>query len=336
MATATIGSLIAKLGSPSAKLYVAPKINYEYPASDYLYNLYKPLADQYPEISIKSLTVFNHYKVFFAALFSRKTVLHYHWLEFQGARALMGMPWKLFWILMYKLIGGKLIWTIHNEEPHDQKHLKMHHFLHKMMAKISNLLHVHCESATYIMSEKLKCDKTKFRVVPHPFFPSKYIDKSEAIEHLKKRFNLNISSKHTIALLFGQISTYKQICELLEEYEGDSDKIQFLIAGNIKKGSEELEEKLIVLCHKNKNIHLVRKFITDSELPYFLNAADVCLFNYRKILTSGGLYMALSYGRPVIAPKLGCIAEFEGNNNVYLFENRTERNRLINSFQKHE
>ncbi len=335
MATTTIGKLISSLGTQSAKLYVAPKINYEYPNSDYLYNFYKPLADEYPDISFKSLTVFTHYKVFFAALVSRKVVLHYHWFEFQDIKALSGMPWKLFWILMFKLIGGKMVWTIHNEEPHDQKYLKLHRFLHKLMAVLANTLHVHCKTAVNIMSKKLNCDKNKFQVIPHPYFPGRHIDRNDAINHLNTNYGLNLNSGQTIALLFGQISHYKQIGELLEDYDGKSNNIQFVIAGTVKKGNDELGAKLKTLCNNNKNFHLVAKFLNDDELPYFLNAADVCLFNYKKILTSGGVYMALSYNCPVIAPNLGCLTEFKNTENVFLFDDHKTRAKLINSFQKH-
>lgn len=330
MENTTLGDLIKALGTNSSTVYVAPLIKYEYPDSDYLYNLYKPIFDDYPSIKVKSLSVFSHYKPFFAALTSRDVIFHYHWLEFQDFKSLLGMPWKLLWIFLFKLIGGKIIWTIHNEQPHDQKFLKFHLSLHKKMARWASALHVHCKTAAHIMSETLNSPLSKFHIIPHPYFPAKLIPRQEAIIALREKYNLALDTSKPVALIFGQISHYKQIEGILADFiVGKDETIQFLIAGTVKKGNKDLGNYLSNLATKNAHIHLVTQFISDSELPYFLNAANVCLFNYKQVLTSGGVFMALSYNIPIIAPKLGCITELDKKNNIHLFETDAERNALI-------
>ncbi len=331
----SLSDLIKALGTDSSTVYVAPLINHQYPASDYLYNLYRPILASDSKIEAKSVSVFTHYKPFFATLISRKTVFHYHWLEFQDAKSLSGMPWKLLWILLFKLIGGKLIWTIHNEEPHDQKFLKMHLFLHKMMARLANAVHVHCATAGKRMSTKLNVPLTKFYIIPHPSFPASSLPKKEAIDTLNKTFGLNLTLKKPLALIFGQISHYKHIEDILVDFHKD-ESIQFLVVGTIKKGNEELGARLKQLSQTYSHIHLVDTFISDSLLPFLFNATDVCLFNYKQLLTSGGIHMALSYNIDIIAPKLGCIAELESNPSVFLFETNSERNAMIRKISSHE
>src|SRR5690554_884484 len=285
MENTSLGDLIKALGTNSSTVYVAPLIKYEYPHSDYLYNLYKPIFEDYPSVEVKSLSVFSHYKPFFAALISRDVIFHYHWLEFQDLKSLLGMPWKLLWIFLFKLIGGKLVWTIHNEQPHDQKFLKLHLFLHKKMARWAKALHVHCKTAAQIMSKTLNSPISKFYVIPHPYFPSKLVSRNEAILELKRKYGLTLDESKPIALIFGQISHYKQIEAILADFiGGKGETIQFLIAGTVKKGNQELGDYLKDISAKNPHIHLVTRFISDSELPYFLNAANVCLFNYKEVL----------------------------------------------------
>ncbi len=331
----SLGDLIKALGTDSSTVYVAPLINHQHPDSDYLYNLYRPILTSNSQTKVESVSVFTHFKPFFAALFSRKVVFHYHWLEFQDAKSLLGMPWKLLWILMFKLVGGKLIWTIHNEEPHDQKFLKMHLFLHRKMAQLANAIHVHCATAGNIMSTKLGVSLTKFHLIPHPSFPAHTIPKSESIKALNTSFSLGLTPSKPLALIFGQISHYKHIEEILVDFLQD-DSIQFLIVGTIKKGNEELGDRLKSLVSKHSHIHLIDTFINDSELPYLFNASDVCLFNYKQLLTSGGVHMALSYNIDIIAPKLGCISELESNPSVFLFETNKERVALIRNNISHE
>jgi len=59
----------------------------------------------------------------------------------------------------------------------------------------------------------------------------------------------------------------------------------------------------------DERITLRLEFIPDEELPVLLGAADAVALPFRDILTSGSAILAMSYGRPVIAPSLGCLPE---------------------------
>ncbi|MBU4204758.1 glycosyltransferase, partial [Patescibacteria group bacterium] len=45
---------------------------------------------------------------------------------------------------------------------------------------------------------------------------------------------------------------------------------------------------------------------------YYMRAADVCVFPYRHVTTSGAAILALSFGVPVIAPRVGCFVDLIG------------------------
>jgi len=40
-----------------------------------------------------------------------------------------------------------------------------------------------------------------------------------------------------------------------------------------------------------------------------MNASDVCVFPFRKILTSGSVILAMSFGKAVIVPEQGCLKD---------------------------
>lgn len=52
-----------------------------------------------------------------------------------------------------------------------------------------------------------------------------------------------------------------------------------------------------------------RGYIPDEELAVYLAAIDVMVLPYADILTSGSAMLALSFGRPVAAPRLGVVEE---------------------------
>ena len=76
------------------------------------------------------------------------------------------------------------------------------------------------------------------------------------------------------------------------------------------------------------------EFIPAEELQVYLNAADVVVLPYKDILTSGAAVLAMSFGKPVIAPKLGCVAELiEEGVGGFLYDPEDEDG-LLNAMRK--
>ncbi len=50
-------------------------------------------------------------------------------------------------------------------------------------------------------------------------------------------------------------------------------------------------------------------YVPDDRLDLFLNAADRVVLPYTEILTSGAAILAMSFGRPIIAPDRGALRD---------------------------
>jgi glycosyltransferase involved in cell wall biosynthesis len=59
----------------------------------------------------------------------------------------------------------------------------------------------------------------------------------------------------------------------------------------------------------DNRITTVLEFIPDDDIQIYMNAADVVILPYTDILTSGAAILAMSFGKPVIAPAVKCITE---------------------------
>lgn len=331
METTSLDEVYASVNKDADTIFVVPLIRYSHKKTDYLYLLYDDLirSDDY---DIKSISVFSHLKLITGILKNRNAILHYHWLEFQDFKSLLGMPWKMICIYLFHLFGGNIVWTLHNEFPHDQKYLSLHSFLHKKMAQWADALHVHCESAVNIMSSRLDAPKSKFKLIPHPEFPASPISSNKARDRLNDNYDLKLYKHSKVFLMFGNISEYKQLKEVSNMIIDIDCDCYLVIAGPVKKGNEKLFSDLEEL-HKNSDcIILIPDFIEEDMVPVFYSAADVCVFNYREILSSGGYHMAKAYNKSVIAPNLGCLTEEKNKSNVHLFENQDGLRSLIKEF----
>lgn len=329
MKVQSLSDIYTSLGVKKGTIYVVPLIRARHADSDYLFQLYKPFFGS-SDYQIESISIFKHYRFVVAALLNKEIVLHYHWLEFQDLRSLLGMPWKLLCIFLFKLLGGTLVWTVHNLEPHDQKWLSSHLRIHRWIAKKADVIHIHCSSSAILVAQKFKVKDQKLRLHPHPSFPSKKINRSDSIVFLNDHFKLNLKKETPIILLFGQISEYKNIEDTLDTIQKENLDVQVIIAGTIKKGQELLGKRLEERSKNNSKINLIHTFIEDNEIPYFFNAADLCFFNYEKILTSGVVLLAQSYNKRIIAPNIGCLSELISNEHVKLFSSDKEKRELLN------
>jgi len=313
-------------------LYVVPLIRYSYKKSDYLYLLYQDIienrADQF---SVKSVSVWKHFLFVFRAIVSRDVILHYHWLECTDIKSLAGMTNKLVCIFLFKALGGHLVWTVHNKRPHDNRFRRLNYKIQSWMASRADIIHVHCQSAVDEISHFFNQPASKFRVVDHPSFPSTMIERDEAIELLNNERDLALNPSDTIFLMFGNISSYKQIekvCRMFTELEPDK---KLLIVGPVKKGQMSTFNTIKKFGSKNDNIIVIPHFIPERMVPFYMNAADCVVFNYRRILTSGGAELARSYDRPVLAPAMGCLTELD-EENITLFNSQKQLMKLIADF----
>ncbi len=328
MESASLDDIYSSVNKDARIIYVVPLIRYSYKKSDYGYLLYKKLieGDKY---DVRSISILNHFKLVSGGLFNRNVILHYHWLEFQDVRALMGMPWKMLCIYLFRLLGGNIVWTLHNEFPHDQRYLKLHRYLHKKMADWADALHVHCHKAISIMSRRLESPPEKFHIVPHPEFPPSPIPAEEARQHLLKQYSCNLSGDSSTLLMFGNISRYKQIEKVAEMVIGLKHECKLLIVGPVKKGNMDLYRQLERLQKQSERLIMIPHFIPEAHVSWFFSASDICVFNYRNILSSGGYNMAKAYGKTVIAPDIGCLSEEHTKSNVHLFIDQKELKSLL-------
>jgi glycosyltransferase involved in cell wall biosynthesis len=63
------------------------------------------------------------------------------------------------------------------------------------------------------------------------------------------------------------------------------------------------------------------KFIPDDDIQAYMNAADIVVLPYKNLLTSGAAMLAMSFGKPIIAPNVKCIADTLDNEGSFLYSN---------------
>lgn len=290
--------------------------------NNYVDLLYQEVLTRYKILGMdRKFNKFEYVVISFKVLTGKKVLVHHHWLECNSFKTLLLVIYKLFFLSIFRLLGGNLIWTIHNEYPHSRKFMFINKMTRKIMGHLSTKNHVHCDKAITIMSKNLNIPRDKFFVVKHPDYKANLMTKDKALKMFSNKYSKN-KLNTTVFLLFGQIAEYKGIEELLEIFNAIQSDFTLIIAGKIKIGNKNFFKK-ISGYKENKKIIFINNFIPDEDIPIFFNLTDYTVYNYKNILTSGSVILSLNYNVKTIAIDKGCISEIQ-DNNLIVYKNRDE------------
>jgi glycosyltransferase involved in cell wall biosynthesis len=87
---------------------------------------------------------------------------------------------------------------------------------------------------------------------------------------------------------------------------------RLIVAGEPKKGSEEYLDEIqqsVKRDFSERQVILRIQFIPDEEMEMYLKGADVLVLPYKEIFQSGVLFLAYSFGLPVVATDVGSFRE---------------------------
>lgn len=194
--------------------------------------------------------------------------------------------------------------------------------------------------AFIVMSEKVLNDLRSFektkpaQLIPHPLYDNfgEQVSKEIARQHL----GLNADEK--IIVFFGFIRKYKGL-DLLLQAMTDSRirdaKIKLLIAGEFYEDEKPYRQSMEEhdLSH---SIILRNDFIPDSEVKYYICAADCVVQPYRNATQSGVTPLAYHFEKPMVVTNVGGLPDLVPHNKVGLVcepQPQAIANAILNFYQ---
>jgi glycosyltransferase involved in cell wall biosynthesis len=169
------------------------------------------------------------------------------------------------------------------------------------------------------MSDAVMSDLRKFEEIKpakrvfHPLYDNfgEIISKETARKFLNDKLKFNIRPGEKIILFFGFIRNYKGLDILFRAMAEPIMKgsgIRLLIAGEFYEGSDQYKQ-LIEELNIGEQLILKTDFIPDTEVRYYLCAADAVVQPYRHATQSGVTPLAYYFEKPMIVSNAGSFAE---------------------------
>jgi glycosyltransferase involved in cell wall biosynthesis len=199
-----------------------------------------------------------------------------------------------------KAKGISIVWTIHNELPHDSVFEDMDMDLQQRVLELCDAVHIMSERTEELCAAWFAGAPTEKICVPHPSYHGAYPD---YIGRADARMQLGISPGETVFLLFGAIKPYKGLIECAEAIDvlAQERPVRLIVAGQPDKAAETA--RFLESASTNPAIITHADFIGEQDVQVFFRAADISVLPYRRTLNSGSLALALSFGLPVVMPQ---------------------------------
>ncbi|MBD1825725.1 glycosyltransferase family 4 protein [Cyanobacteria bacterium FACHB-DQ100] len=253
----------------------------------------------------------------------RPDLLHLHWLEkyLRGDNLVLRSAYAaklIVDLLLVRATGTRLVWSIHDQIEHDTKFPMIDRWTRRILIGLADRLIFHNHVALNHYQQQYAFDVTKAEVIPHGHYRGVY---GGAISSAQARQLLDLSQHRRIYLNLGMLKPYKGIEQLLQVWQKHHAQLQgstLLIAG--QPFDPDYEQALAKLAANTKNVVFYPHFVESDRIHLYLSAADCVVLPYKNILTSGSAILALSFTKPIIAPRLGGIPELVDTADALLYD----------------
>lgn len=215
--------------------------------------------------------------------------------------------------------GTRIIWTVHNLFRHGVRHLERMRSVRRRLVELADVAITHCGAAKAHIARAYELDQELTRridVIPHGNYLNAY---PATVSVGQARADLGLERHDFVFLFLGQLRAYKGLTSLLEEFASlAGGDLRLVVAGRAYE--EQLKQELRRRCAEDPRLVVHLGHVPDDRVQVYMRAADVVVLPYLDVFTSGGAILAISFGRPVVAPAIGCLPETLSQDSNVLYE----------------
>lgn len=269
-------------------------------------------------------------------IWSQARIVHLHWLDIffakrNGLRSVIIFSLYVLQLLIMRALGVKIFWTVHNLQSHERQFSLLDRMCSSLTGRLSHRVFVHCQWAKWRLRSAFPwLPSDRVIVNHHPSYIGVY---QNSASRPASRLELGVTGEQTAFLFLGAIRPYKGVVELIDAFVRCDlrEQATLLIAG--RPHTTRLANVIRERARGKAGVRLYLDFVPDDQVQVFMNSADVVVLPYRDIFTSGAALLAMSFGKAIVAPRIGCMTELLNPDGAYLYD-RDDARGLENSIAR--
>ena len=221
---------------------------------------------------------------------------------------------RILLMLYYKSLGKHVVMTTHNvnERKRDHNDTRWNRFTLRAQYRLADHIFVHTEEMRIELTNEFGVEPERITLIP--FGINNAVPHTSLTEQEAKKL-LGIGPGEKTILFFGRITLYKGLEYLVSAFKQLSSRdhsYRLIIAGRPQEAAEEYMRGIRDASREHvqsNKIVLNTYHIPDEETEIYFKAADVLVLPYRAVYQSGVLFLAYSFGLPVIATDVGSLKD---------------------------
>lgn len=241
-------------------------------------------------------------------------VLHIHWPH-GTYKTWFQLGHVLIVLCAYRIVKNNIVWTVHELDAYESSRPQVDAWFRRVLMSLCRCLIVHGDYTRELIRSEYAFDR-QIAVVRHPAYTGAY---PNTIDRASSRDHLAITPGSRVFLYFGYIKPYKGVEDLIRAFASVEDENAVLLLVG-KPLDDNIRQQIEALAAPDQRIRTVLGYVPDEHVQYYFNAADIVVFPFRHTQTSGSLMLALTFGRPVIAPRIATLPEYIDATSGILFD----------------
>ncbi len=248
-------------------------------------------------------------------------VLHAHWpATFITQRSLLGAVARgllvALALLVGRLRGTQLVWTVHNLVPHDARHRTLASWVNRLVSRwCAGSIHLSENGREQAFARYPALRRRPSEVIAH----GTYLDWYQARpSRLEGRQRLGLQPSYAVLTAFGELRPYKNLPALITAFRSvEGDQYHLLIAGQLYGSADALR----AAASDDPRITLRLERVADADVPYLMAASDLVVVAHSELLNSGAAILALEFGASILGPSNGALVDLarEHPQSVYTY-----------------
>jgi beta-1,4-mannosyltransferase len=270
-------------------------------------------------LSVHRTTTVSELRNVFRSSRPADTVLHLHWLP-KGDKGLLNLARLAaycFRLRRWRGTGVRIIWTVHNLYSHESGSRVRERMLTNCVLRLASGVVVHSSSAEReLMHEFPIAERRRVAVIPHGNYIHAY---PRDLSPAECRARLGIAPDSRVVGFLGHIRAYKGVGQLVAAFRQLANPdFRLLIAGRPVNPAAETDIR--EASRGDRRVLFLPGFVADDAIQLYMEASDVVALPYLRVLTSGAAVLAMSFAKPCVAPRSGCLPDFLAQQSELLYD----------------